>query len=347
MTATRARLARQPGLGLAGMVLVLPVAVALGAGLGGFEPSLLVLGPLSTYALPVIAMVAFWWDDWPGTRLRPPLRGVADTLLVVCGGVVLTVAAQAAVAHVDLRGVFDPGASTAHAPTFPATMTPAAAIFTAMLQLTLVSEGAPLKGLAPIPAGGVAFAVSCAAGAGVYELAVGTGLLSSAELGAVLVCVAMVQVGFYVVLRGWPFRLIGSRAGRLATANAVVLATGCGAYLAMAPLAGLRPAAVAAVAGCVVAAGLVVGMLLDGWPDSLLPPARGRAAKVAAVALLSALLYAGLESLAQSAAWSRAEPQEWTAYVALNAIGVGIILHVAIGGRWPFTPGAPASATTG
>jgi hypothetical protein len=343
MTATRARVARQPGLGLAGIALVIPVTVALGAGLGGFEPSLLVLGPLSTYALPVIAMVAFWWNDWPGTRLRPPLRGLADTLLVVVGGVVLTIAAQAAVAHVDLRGVFDPGASTAHAPTFPATMAPAGAIFTVMLQLTLVSEGAPLNGLAPIPGGAVAFAVSCAAGVAVYELAVGTGLLSSGELGALLVCVAMIQVALYVVLRGWPFTLIGSRAGRLAAANAVVLAAGCGAYLAIAAVAGMRPAAVSAVAGCVVAAGLLVGMLLDGWPDSLLAPAPARVAKVAAVALLSALLYAGLEWLARGARWNRAEPEEWTAYATLNAIGLGVILHVAIGRRWPFMPAPPSS----
>jgi hypothetical protein len=340
MTTARARLARQPALGLAGIALVIPVAVALGAGLGGYERSLLVLGPLSTYALPVIAMVAFWWSDWPGTMLRAPLRGLVDTLLVVSGGVALTIAAQAAVAHVDLRGVFDPGASSAHAPTFPATMTPAGAIFTAMLQLTLVSEGAPLNGLARIPAGVAAFAISCAAGVAVYELAVGSGLLSSGELGAILVCVAMIQVGVYVVLRGWPFTLIGSRARRLAVANGVVLAAGCAAYLAIAASTD-GPATVAAVAGCVVAAGLLVGMLLDGWPEPLLAPAPARAAKVAAVALLSALLYAGLGALARGAEWNRAEPEEWTAYAALNAIGVAVILHVAIGRRWPFTPDGP------
>jgi hypothetical protein len=203
-----------------------------------------------------------------------------------------------------------------------------------------VSEGAPLRGLARVPAGAVAFAISCVAGVAVYELAVGTGLLSGGELGAVLVCVAMVQVGVYVVLRGWPFTVIGSRAGRLAAANAVVLAAGCGAYLAIAALSE-GPAAVAAVAGCVVAAGLIVGMLFDGWPDPLLAPAPARVAKLAAVALLSALLYAGLGGLARGADWSRAEPEEWTAYVALNAIGVGVILHVAIGRRWPFTPEGP------
>ena len=35
-------------------------------------------------------------------------------------GVVLTIAGQAVVAHVDLRGVFDPDAAPGHAPTFPA-----------------------------------------------------------------------------------------------------------------------------------------------------------------------------------------------------------------------------------
>src|SRR5436189_50092 len=65
--------ARQPALGLAGLVLVVPVAVVLGAGAGGLEPSLRVLGPLSTFGLPVVAMIAFWWEDWPGTRLKAPL----------------------------------------------------------------------------------------------------------------------------------------------------------------------------------------------------------------------------------------------------------------------------------
>jgi hypothetical protein len=86
----RARLARQPGLGLAGATLVIPVALVLGVGLGHAEDSLVVLGPMSTFALPVIAMIAFWWEDWPGTILRPPLSGLTNTVLVVLGGVVLT-----------------------------------------------------------------------------------------------------------------------------------------------------------------------------------------------------------------------------------------------------------------
>ena len=62
-------------------MLVVPVAVVLGAGAGGLEPSLRVLGPLSTFGLPVVAMIAFWWEDWPGTRLKAPLSGLLDTVL--------------------------------------------------------------------------------------------------------------------------------------------------------------------------------------------------------------------------------------------------------------------------
>jgi hypothetical protein len=61
---------------------------------------------------------------------------------------------------------------------------------------------------------------------------------------------------------------------------------------------------------------------------------------VAAVAGMAALLYAVLEALAHAAGWTRAAPEEWTAYAGLNAIGAAVILHVAIGRRWPFAAAA-------
>jgi hypothetical protein len=336
--AERVRLTRQPGLGLAGIALVMPVALLLGVGLGSLERSLLVLGPLSTFALPVIAMIAFWWEDWPGTTLRAPLSGLSDTLLALGGGVLLTIAGQAVVGHVDLDGVFDPGAPPAHVPTFPTTMAPAAAVFTAMLQLTLACEGGPLRRLPRIPAGVVALAVAWAVGVGLYEAVVPTRLLAGGELGSLLVCVGALQVVFYVVLRGWPFAAVEARAARLAAANVVVIAGGPLAYLVFAELATVRPVTIAAAAGCVVSAGLLAGMLFEGWLDSLLTSAQARAANLAAVALLSALLFIGLQALAHATAWARAGPEAWTAYAALNAIGAGVILHVAIGRRWPFAP---------
>ncbi len=40
------------------------------------------LGPLVTFALPAVAMIAFWWEDWPGSRLRPGWSGCVDTVLI-------------------------------------------------------------------------------------------------------------------------------------------------------------------------------------------------------------------------------------------------------------------------
>jgi hypothetical protein len=341
------RLARQPGLGLAGITLVIPVMVVLGVGWGGAEPSLLVLGPISTFALPVIAMVAFWWEDWPGTMLRPPLTGLVDTLLVVVGGILFTIAGQAVVGHVDLRGVFDPNAGAAHAPTFPDTMPLAGATFVAMLQLTLVSEGWPLDRLNRFAGGAAAVAAAWGVAILLYEtLVAGDGPVPPGDFGAALVCIGVLQVAFYVVLGGWPFSLITSRARRLGCAHLVVIAGGLAVYLALARAASLEPATISAVAGSAVAAGLVVGMLFEGWPDSVLPLVRARRVKVIGVAIATALLYVGLTAYARAIGWTRAEPEEWIAYAGLNAIGAGVILHVAIGHRWPFARPEEDGVTT-
>jgi hypothetical protein len=335
--AERARLARQPSLGLAGVTLVIPVALLLGVGLGSAEDSLLVLGPMSTFALPVIGMIAFWWEDWPGTILRPPVSGLTNTVLVVVGGVALTIAGQAVVAHVDVRGLFDPTPAPGHAPTFPATMPLAGAIFVAMLELTLVTEGWPLRRLDRLPAGVVALAAAWAAGVVLYLLLVAHGgPVPGAEFGAVLVCVGALQVGLYVVLRGWPFSGIASRAVRLVSANVAVIGGGALAYLALAHAAGVEDPTISALAGSMVAAGLIVGMLFEGWLDSLLSAGRARLADLAAVAAVAALLYVALRAYADAVGWTRAEPAEWIAYAGLNAIGAGVILHVAVGRRWPF-----------
>jgi hypothetical protein len=327
-TASRGLARRQPALGLAGLALVVPLALSLAAGLGSLERSLVVLGPISTFALPVIATIAFWWEEWPGTSPRPRLSGLADTVLVAAGGVVATFAGQAVVSHADMRGVFDPAAAALNAPTFPATMPLAGAVFGVMLQLTLVMEGWPLRGLGRFRAGTVALASSWAAGGALYEVLIPTGRLTGDKLTAIIVCVGALQVTFYVFLGGRPFKAIAPLAPRLLVANTIVIAGGWAAYRMLVVVASLTPASIAAAAGSVVAAGLVVGMLFEGWLDSL----RG----AAAVAAVAALLYAGLQALAYAAAWTRAEPEAWIAYAGLNAISIAVLMHVAIGRRWPF-----------
>jgi hypothetical protein len=48
-------------------------------------------------------MIAFWWNDWPGSQLTTPWTGLIDTALVVGAAVVLTIAGQAIVERPDLR----------------------------------------------------------------------------------------------------------------------------------------------------------------------------------------------------------------------------------------------------
>ena len=81
----------------------------------------IVLAPLVTFALPVVAMVAFWWEDWPGTRLRASWSGWGDTVLIAFAAVVLTGIGQAIAGHLDLHGIFDPTPGPGHVPTFPDT----------------------------------------------------------------------------------------------------------------------------------------------------------------------------------------------------------------------------------
>jgi hypothetical protein len=343
--------ARQPALGLAGLVLVVPVAIALGVGAGGLEASLRVFGPLSTFGLPVVAMIAFWWEDWPGTRLKAPLSGLLDTVLVIVGAVLLTFLGQLVVGHLDPQGVFDPTPGPGHSATFPAAMPLAGAFFVVMLQLTLVSEGWPLRRLGRLASGATALAVAWAIALTLYLLLVKThpkpgsglyprsgGVLSGAELGAVLTAIGLWQVYFYVALRGWPFSAVAPRASRLLIANITVLGAGVLTYAILHGGVGLSPSTTTTVASSLLTAVLLHGMLFEGLPRSPEQPARERALTSGIVVPLGAGLYGALTVLAHQAHWTTATPEQWVAYAGLNAIGLGVILHVAIGRRWPFAP---------
>ncbi len=41
-------------------------------GTGGIATGLLIVGPMSAFAPAGAAVVAFWWNDWPASRLRTP-----------------------------------------------------------------------------------------------------------------------------------------------------------------------------------------------------------------------------------------------------------------------------------
>jgi hypothetical protein len=98
----------------------------------------------------------------------------------------------------------------------------------------------------------------------------------------------------------------------------------------------LAPGAISAAAGASIGAGLVDGMLFEGALRWGLSATGERLATLAACFLLAGVLYAGLAWYAGTLHWMTATSSEWIAHVGLNAIGVAVILHVAIGRRWPF-----------
>lgn len=77
-------------------------------------------------------------------------------------------------------------------------------------------------------------------------------------------------------------------------------------------------------------------MLFEGVFSPHLGPARERVATLAASLILGAALYAALTAYADTLDWTRPTSQDWVGHTALNAIGLSIILHVAVGRRWPF-----------
>jgi hypothetical protein len=69
----------------------------------------------------------------------------------------------------------------------------------------------------------------------------GNGALTGAEFGAILICMGALQVGLYVVLRGWPLAGVASRAVRLARSNFAVIVGGWLICLALERAVDLRP----------------------------------------------------------------------------------------------------------
>lgn len=353
---------RQPGLGLAGLICgVLPVALLLSLAAGGAEPSLLVVGQLVTFAVPVVAMIAFWWNDWPGTLLPSSLSGWVDTIIAAVAGVVLTVLAQAAVfGQVDLAGIFVATAGPDHFPTFPATLPLGGISIGVMLQLTLVSEGRPLRQrLGPRVGGPVGVILSWLIALALYTLLLGGRPFTSAGpdpdrslftnglgLAPLLLAIGVWQVWLFVVWRGWPSSRISRCWLRLVCANALVLGAGAVCYLVFYTWLAVLAVQIISVCGAFIATGLIVGMVFEGFLVDRVSPPVERAMTLLITIVSGIILYVVLRAIAGSLHWTTAGPEDWVAHVTLNGLAVSVILHVAIGRRWPLVRSDVDSAPT-
>ena len=161
------------------------------------------------------------------------------------------------------------------------------------------------------------------------------GPVSAADFGGMLIAIGVWQAVFFMAVRGWPFAGIPSRPIRLVTGNVVVIGLGLATFFGLRNVADWSPGSTNAVCGCVISAVLVVAMLFEGWPGTILRPLPGRLIDLGLIALVTAALYFGLTALSRNVSWVRASPDDWVTTAALTFLGAGIILHVAIGRRWP------------
>jgi hypothetical protein len=211
----------------------------------------------------------------------------------------------------------------------------AVGIFGVILQLTLVGEGWPLRGLSRIPAGLAALAGCWAVGAALYFGLVRGGIVVGESYASWFAVLGAWQMVWYVALRGWPFARIARRGIRLATAHLAVLACGWLSYLVAVHVLGWEANRLAEVAGSVIAAILLVAMLFEAWPGILLSEIPGRSLVLVLVAVLTAVFALVLPGVAGWLGVPERQALSWSTHATLNALSLAVILHVAVWRRWP------------
>lgn len=195
------------------------------------------------------------------------------------------------------------------------------AVFVVILQLTLVSDGWPLQGRGVHWPGLVALVASWIVGAGLYLVATAAGM-GHGFFSSLLAAIGMWQTVFFVALRGWPFSKISRFRLRLAASNLGVIAAGLLTHVVLLDVVGWDYGRVGAVGSCGIAAVLVVAMLFEPM---------GKVLTVTTVVIGTIVLYLGLSTVVNQLT----EPDHWVAYAAANALGIAVIMHVAVWRRWP------------
>lgn len=339
----------QPNLGLKSAAVVVGVFIVLGI-LPGLERSMTILGPITLFALPVLAAIAFYWNGWPGSYFAQPISGLINTVVIALGGIVFTAAAQFIVGPRRLDGIFAEGAGST---TWPWTLPLGALLFWAVLQLTLVSEKWPLQKLKPIPQGFAmltyAWIVSVAAyllmaNWDAFPAVVEAGLLNPGgfwdgiDLIGFTVIVIAWQVVLFFLLGGWPFNSIDSDRTRRIIANVAPILLGLGTYLLLTgPVFSLNVPQVGAIGGTIVLGAFTIGLLFESWPMNNDPPAAQRIGQLLGTGLIAGVAYFGLRALGSALETFEANPIElWVAISALNYLAAVIVLYCLIWERWPF-----------
>lgn len=355
-------LGRQPGVGAAGLLVVTGLLVLLGM-VWSPQTSLVILGPISTFWLPVLVVSALWWAGWPFAKSGRRVAGPANTIMFVAAAIVLTGVGLLVVGHLNIHGMFSANAAQQNAKgvltTFPFTVPLAAAIFVSMLQLTFVSGKWPLHKMRPIPSGIAALVLSWAIGIAAYYLATdwnavppaarsalglrnGVGPMNAIDFTALLLCIVVFQMTFFVLFRGWPFTGIKHAGARLGASHIATIGGGWITFFVLLDGFAWKDPVIIGACGCIIAAIFVEAMLFETWPfQEEEPSATCLGVLVVAVAIACGL-YFGLRALGHlTGTWTQAPVELWIGVCGLNYIAAVIILHYAVWGRWPLNPPVP------
>lgn len=317
------RIFRRSGSG----ILVVAVVVVLGV-LPGPQNALILLGVVTTFFQPLQTFVA----AWTGWRARTWAGAVGIVVALTVLAAAATVAAQWAVGRIDYAGLVttrthEHGHAVLSA--FPVLITPAALMFVAFLQITVVWESwpfdrlrAPWGGVAALAASTLVAIIAYASLANWHALppALHTsglrepnGPIAGGDIATWLICVAAWQVIVMIVFQGLPGALLRHKWARIAANNVVVIGAAWLSYL-IAYGSHIASPTVAAVAGCVVG-GARVALVLRAT-DEQVPLAR----RVAAATACSVGLYVVLWSVTTEVSFTTQPAGLWIAVVALNLV---------------------------
>lgn len=339
----------QPMLGFAGLLFIALAVVCLGI-LPGKVASLTTIITVITFGLPVLVVATLWWGGWPFASLSRAAGGWARFLSIIVATLVLTGIGQAITGGLDIAGIF--GAEGAFG-VFPYGFVLAASIFIPTLQLTFVTGKMPFHKLPPVAAGfamlitvwalGLAqyfFLLNWAEGPGLPPAPpiAGFGPIHALDWPAMLLGMLMLQMVFFLLLKGFPFNGIRSAGARFLVVNVFTIGGGLLLHWLL-RIAGLNDGQISALAGTLTAAVIVIEILFDGWPFTGADRAATRLGKVLLAAAITAALYAlllAVGSIDYPDAPGTPPVELWIAGTGLNLIAATAIVHVAVFGRWPF-----------
>jgi hypothetical protein len=315
------------------------------------QGSLLVIGPITIFAIPVLGALADFAMPQVGERRNTWLVGGVMIAIIAVGGVALTVLAQAVVGPIDLVGVFSPDPQTAasHFTAFPFVI-PLGGLFLILYFGATIVSGIPLLTKHHLRDGVLTF-VGCAALALIlYQTLVNWGSVPAAaraqlglrnpggpieafELAGIVISIAIWEI-LYLFAGGGPFATIRTGWLRIALSNVVVIGLGLATYWLLRDVLQATVPQIAEIAGMVVAGALVVGVLFAlpaaGPPGTIGPLTRlfrfGLAA-VVAVLTFFALQWVGM---ALQPTWAAGSLELWITVCGLNLIGGGVVLYCRI-----------------